>query len=407
MRRMADPVRRILQADAGYDPERLALKYRRMRDDRFAFLRATAHLFYARLPDAAVLQRAPAAWCCGDLHLENFGSYKGDNRLVYFDVNDFDEALLAPAAWDALRLAASVLVARATLGVAKQGALALAEAVLDTWGDTLAEGHARWVERDTASGAVAALLEGLRGRKRVDHLDRRTVLEGRSGKRRLLTDGRHALPAAPEDRERVLRFFERFAKASERPAFFRPLDVARRVAGTGSLGVERWVVLVHGKGSPDGHYLVDLKAVRPATLRKRSPCRQPDWADDAERVVTLQQRLQAIPCAFLQAVQVEGRPFVLRALQPSEDRVALDRLSKAELPGFVRTLAQCTAWAQLRSAGRQGSANADELVDFGRRRKWRTALLDAARECAAQSEAAWRVFREAFDDGALQEGPRR
>lgn len=399
---MADPVRRILEADAGRDPERLALKYRRMRADPFAFLRATASLFFAGLPDAAALRRAPAAWCCGDLHLENFGSYKGDNRLVYFDIDDFDEALLAPATWDPLRLAASVVAARATLKLDGRQAHALARLVVDTWADALADGHARWVERDTASGAVASLLEGLRGRKRVDHLERRTTLGAKGRRRRLLTDGRHALPASRADRERVLHFFEQHAKASDRPDFFRALDVARRVAGTASLGVERFVVLVEGKGSPDGNYLIDLKAARPSVLRKRSPCRQPAWRDEAERVVTVQKRLQAIPSAFLQAVQLDGRPFVMRGLQPSEDRVALGRLAAGELPDFVRTLARCSAWAQLRGSGRQGSANADELVDLGQRHKWRRGLVEAARELAARSEADWKRFSDAFDDGTLR-----
>jgi uncharacterized protein (DUF2252 family) len=398
---MADPVHRIQQADAVRDPERLALKYRRMRDDRFAFLRATAHLFYAQLPEAAALRRAPAAWCCGDLHLENFGSYKGDNRLVYFDLNDFDEALLAPATWDPLRLAASLVVAREALGLKPKAACELAALAIGTWVDTLAEGHARWVERDTATGAVAALLERLRGRKRAEFIARRTEPAVRGRGRRLLTDGRHALPATRADRERVMHFFEQHAKASARPAFFRPLDVARRVAGVASLGVERWVVLVEGKGGPDGHYLVDLKQARPSALRKRSPCRQPAWAADAERVVAVQRLLQAIPSAFLQAVRVDGQSCVLRGLEPSEDRVALGGLSKDDLPGFVRTLAQCTAWAQLRASGRRGSANADELLDFARRRKRRTGLLEAALESAARSEADWRSYAEAFDDGVF------
>ncbi len=40
--------------------------------------------------------------------MENFGSYKGDNRQVYFDINDFDEGALAPASWDLVRLLASI-----------------------------------------------------------------------------------------------------------------------------------------------------------------------------------------------------------------------------------------------------------------------------------------------------------
>ena len=398
---MADPVRRILEADAGRDPERLALKYRRMRADPFAFLRATAHLFYADLPDAAALRRAPAAWCCGDLHLENFGSYKGDNRLVYFDINDFDEALLAPATWDPLRLAASVLVARRTLGLDSQHAQALARLAVDTWAAALEDGHARWVERDTATGPVAALLESLRHRTRVDHLDRRTTLGAKGRRRKLQTDGRHALPASRADCERVLHFFERFAKSCERPEFFRALDVARRVAGTASLGVERYVVLVEGKGSPDGNYLIDLKAAHASVLRRRSPCRQPSWTDEAARVVALQQRMQAIPVAFLQPVRMDGKAFVMRGLQPSEDRVALDRLAAGDLPDFVRTLSRCAAWAQLRSAGRQGSASADELVDFGRRGKWRAGLVEAARALVERTEAQWQRFVRACDEGAV------
>ena len=61
------------------------------------FLRGSAHLFHARLK-RGVFKPAPVAWCCGDMHLENFGSYHGDNGLAYFDINDFDEAALAPCA---------------------------------------------------------------------------------------------------------------------------------------------------------------------------------------------------------------------------------------------------------------------------------------------------------------------
>lgn len=84
----------------GRDPERLQLKYSKMRSNAFVFMRATCHLFYDRLPQDDLFKRAPLTWACGDLHLENFGSYKGDNRLVYFDLNDFDEAALAPACQD-------------------------------------------------------------------------------------------------------------------------------------------------------------------------------------------------------------------------------------------------------------------------------------------------------------------
>src|ERR1035437_4529926 len=101
-------VDRVRDFNAGRDPERLALKYRAMRATPFAFLRGTCHLFYDEFAHASLPADVPLVWVCGDLHLENFGSYKGDNRLVYFDLNDFDEAALAPWRWGLARLLASV-----------------------------------------------------------------------------------------------------------------------------------------------------------------------------------------------------------------------------------------------------------------------------------------------------------
>ncbi len=138
---MVNPVKSILRYNAGRDPERLAIKYRAMRDDPFTFLRGTCHLFYAQLPSARVLHNAPHAWLCGDAHLENFGSYKGDNRLVYFDLNDFDEAALAPVSWDIVRLVASLHVAADRLHIA-DAAPALEVALLEAYGAALATGMA-------------------------------------------------------------------------------------------------------------------------------------------------------------------------------------------------------------------------------------------------------------------------
>ncbi len=72
------------------------IKYKLMTENMFRFFRGTCHLFYEDLSKTNTIPPAPLTWICGDLHLENFGSYKGDNRLVYFDLNDFDESILAP-----------------------------------------------------------------------------------------------------------------------------------------------------------------------------------------------------------------------------------------------------------------------------------------------------------------------
>ena len=137
-----DFVSQIQSFNAGRDPERLAMKYRAMRASPFAFLRGTCHLFYDRLPRGGVFKLAPLAWVCGDLHLENFGSYKGDNRLVYFDVNDFDESALAPASWDLVRFLTSLRVAADSLAVGEARAQALCQIFLDAYASSLVLGIA-------------------------------------------------------------------------------------------------------------------------------------------------------------------------------------------------------------------------------------------------------------------------
>jgi uncharacterized protein (DUF2252 family) len=394
-------VERIRGFNAGRDPERLALKFQAMRANPFAFLRGSCHLFYDRLAPASLPGDAPLVWACGDLHLENFGSYKGDNRLVYFDLNDFDEAALAPCTWDLARLLTSVMVAANTLGVDERGAQRLCQGLADAYAAALLTGKARWVERETAQGMVRELLDNPRNRSRAQFLDRRTERIGKH--RRIRIDGKKALAAGAGQRKRIEAFMRAFAPAQPEPGFYRLLDVARRIAGTGSLGVERFVLLIEGKGSPDANYLLDLKQALPSTLAAHVATRQPRWNNEAERVVRLQERVQAISMAFLRPVLIDGVAYVLRGLQPSEDRVALEQWHGHfdRLQGLMTTLGEVVAWAQLRSAGRQGSANADELIDFAGRKAWRPRMVTLARACREQVDRDWREFCSACDDGVI------
>jgi uncharacterized protein (DUF2252 family) len=397
-KRTYSPVDRIRKFNAGRDPQRLAMKYRAMRATPFAFLRASCHLFYDALAHASLPAEAPLVWACGDLHLENFGSYKGDNRLVYFDINDFDEAALAPCTWDLARLLTSVLLAAETLGVDEPAALRLCDTFIGAYAGALVQGKARWVERETAQGMIKELLEDPHKRKRAQFLDRRTVRS--SGVRRIRIDGEKALAAGAGARKRIEAFMRGFARAQAKPEFYRLLDVARRIAGTGSLGVERYVLLVEGKGSPDANYLLDLKQALPSVLVPHLDARQPRWANEAQRIVCLQQRVQAVSPAFLQPVLIDGVAYILKGLQLSQDRVALSLSSGRvdRLQGLLTNLGEVVAWSELRSAGRSGSANADELIDFGSRKKWRASMTALARACKDQVGRDWREFCTAFDD---------
>ncbi|PRC90807.1 DUF2252 domain-containing protein [Solimicrobium silvestre] len=405
---MIDVVQCIADFNSKRDPERVAMKYHNMRTNPFVFLRGTCHLFYERLPKNSIFKSAPLTWNCGDMHLENFGSYKGDNRLAYFDMNDFDEAALAPLSWELVRLLTSILIGAESLSASQYEAYALCETLVDAYAKALTTGKSTWVERETSHGIIHQLLNDLRDRQRPAYLDKRTTAKGR-GKNKTRTiniDGKKALAATAQQRAIVTKVINDYASTQPNPEFFEVLDVARRIAGTGSLGVDRFVILVKGKGSPDGNYLLDLKNAMPSTLVSNLKTRQPKWETEAHRVVDIEHRMQSVSMAFLTAVKIGNEGYILRALQPSEDRISLNRNQHTmqELHKTVSCLANIVASAHLRSTGRDGSAIADELIAYGHKNKWRSKLLKAAQECAQQVENDWGVYCTAYDEGAFKVG---
>jgi len=376
----------LAQQNKGRDPERLAMKYAKMRDSAFSFFRGSSPLYWLRVKQAAGSIKAPSAWICGDLHLENYGTYKGDNRLVYFDINDFDEACLAPATLDILRLGSSVLVAQEGTGLASKQVTALVTQMVDAYGNALTSGKAFQIERPTAPHMIRQLMEKLQTQQRVDFLNRRTEL-GRK-RRRLKVDGVKALPADESQHELVRHLLSGVAAKSINPAFFEVLDVARRIAGTGSLGLERYVVLVKGKGSPDQNYLLDLKL---CTRSAAEPCasgQQPEWKSQAHRVAEIQRRMQPVSVGLLQPIKHGKKSFLLRTLSPLEDRINWQKapsFEHAHAREVLLTMARLSAWSQLRSSGREGSAIADELIEFGAAQRWRQELVDLAHQMAKQA----------------------
>ena len=387
---------RIERYNAGREPERLALKYREMRKSPFAFFRGTAHLFWEDLgARKSALPDSPLVWACGDLHFENFGSFQGDNGLSYFDLNDFDEAALAPATWEVSRFVASAYVAAPSLNLTGTEANELVKLFLDAYQTALGDGKARWIERATASGMVRTLLQRVSRRTRAMLINSRTILKNR--KLHIVIDGEHALPVTDSQRTNVTHQLDQFAKSQPDPDFFRVLDVARRVAGLGSLGLERYIVLVRGDGGRDGNALLDVKQAAPSCLAKFERVRQPKWRSEADRVVAIQKRMQAIAPALLHAIKIGRGGYVLHELQPSNDRLSLKDAGRNQhhLHSAAKSMGRVTAWAQLRSSGRQGSATADDLIEFASASGWKRRLIDYARAYQTQVEGDYKQFVDA------------
>ena len=93
-------------------PADLELKHRRMTEDPFSFLRATYYRWVQLWPQMCPkLAGTPAILAVGDLHVENFGTWRDAEGRLIWGINDFDEAAVLPYAHDLVRLATSALLA--------------------------------------------------------------------------------------------------------------------------------------------------------------------------------------------------------------------------------------------------------------------------------------------------------
>ena len=389
----ADPLKQIAAFNRGRNPALLALKYRKMAATPFGYFRGTNHLFHADWPGEAWLERMPSAWLNGDLHIENFGTYRGDNRLVYFDIGDFDDGALGPLGRDLVRFMVGVHMAGLEMGFGPRRANELNRIFLSAYRAALIDGKARWIERRTAGGVIGELLVKLERRTQADLLAKRTTI--RKGKRRLRTDNGKALALAAEERARVVGFMKRFAEGRMHPGFFKVLDVAQRVAGVGTLGLKRYVVLCQGDGGHDGAALIDLKTQKGSSLIPRLKQRQPRFGSEAARVVAIENRMQAVGPAFLTAARIAGGSFTLRELQPSADKLDLSitHPDRAAFEAVISAMGELTAWAQLRCAGRDGATDIDGLTAFARNADRSRPLIALAKDWAAAIDEDWQGFR--------------
>jgi uncharacterized protein (DUF2252 family) len=346
----------------GREIQRLRLKYAIMETDAFSFFRGTAHLFFRDWPLDTALDDAPLVWICGDLHLENFGSFNGDDGRAYFDVNDFDEAALAPASWDLARFLTSLHLAEELRDVA-----GLPAAFLEGYRETTGRGVPVSVVETDAAKPIRALLQKTAARSRKDLLDKRTEGKPRTFPRDSTGTAEQDaiaryLEMLPLDKETLSHFLEDFARTQTNPSQFELVDAARRVAGTGSLGLGRFAILVTGEGAPDGHFILDLKQEAVSAAALYGPP-QPDWPNDATRIATVRRWTQPHPPMLFDAVRFRGKTWLIRELQPNEDRVKLSKyIDKPKaLKALLAGMGRVTASMHLRGCAKQGAASVAAL----------------------------------------------
>ncbi len=301
----ASVVDEVVAFNRGRDPKLVRLKFQRMSKDPLAFFRGTDHLFASDWPRLKPPDVGPSILICGDLHLENFGAYRTDDGDFLYDINDFDEALVGPCSLDLVRCVASVLLAAQLWEHTPAQAMRSLLTFLDRYRATVIRSARTWripaLTAGTARGPVWGLLQRPVRATQVRFLDHFTEQQP-DGTRRIKRRSERFLAVGRKERERIREAVERRG--------FKVLDVAFRVAGTGSLGLERYAVLVQGAEPSDGGRILDIKEEQgPALLACTDEGTRDGDVSDARRVVSAQRQLQAKPTACLDVLDV-ARPGI-------------------------------------------------------------------------------------------------
>ena len=379
-----DPIALLEEQGASRVPNLVPVRYGRMMASPFSYYRGAA------LPMAADLATTPvtglAVQACGDAHLSNFGVFGSAERLLVFDVNDFDETTPGPWEWDVKRLAASLEVAARDNGFPGKKRRAIVAAAVATYREAM-RGFADMTNlevwyahadldqlRQQAGGQLKA-----RQRKAVDKglakartkdsmqaVDKLTHMV--DGRPRIVADPPLIVPAdqlIPDeiDRKRfeglisdLVAGYRRTMETDRRYLLeqYEFCDMAHKVVGVGSVGTRCWIVLMLGRDTGDPLFL-QVKEAQDSVL-----CRyvgSSKFSNQGQRVVAGQRLMQASSDIFLGwqrvAIGAENnghRDFYVRQLR--DWKFSLDY--EAMVPRGMRLYGQLCGWTLARAHARSG-----------------------------------------------------
>ncbi len=338
-------------------PADLRRKHQAMAEDVFPFLRATFYRWMELWPEVCPEEaRAPHVLAVGDLHVENFGTWRDVEGRLVWGINDFDEVYDLPYTIDLVRLAASAHIAlkEERLAIAAKDACV---AILDGYKKSLEMRGAPFVlseEHEWLRHLVTGVLR--------DPVQFWEKLDGLSNvKGRVPKSARRAIARMLPDPDLEFR-------------------IVHRVAGLGSLGRERYVGIANCRG---GRVAREAKALAPSACVFAAPGKR------SERI-RYQQALDRAVRDIDPFVRLRGS-WIVRRLAPDCSRVELASMPKErDESKLLRAMGFETANVHL---GTPRAAKAI-LHDLAKRpADW---LHEAATAMVKATTADWREWRAAF-----------
>ncbi|MFF2656250.1 DUF2252 domain-containing protein [Kitasatospora sp. NPDC058032] len=400
-------------------PDLGPIRYGRMADSPFAYLRGSAAVMAADL--AAVPETGLTVQLCGDAHLLNFGVYASPERTLLFDVNDFDETYPGPFEWDVKRLAASVAVAardngqgddnarRAALTAVRGYALAVRGLAglgeLDVWYTRISAAEVfPLVRKPGRRKRVEATLDKARRRTSLQAFGKLTGTD-EEGRRRIVSDPPLLEPLPRDELRRVGKIFGdyRATLPEDRRVLldrFQLVDVARKVVGVGSVGTRCFILLLEGRDPRDPLFLQIKEAGRSVLEQHLPPARPAAEAPvvhGGQRVVTGQRLLQAASDIFLGwTTGPAGRHFYGRQLRDMKGSADVARMTPGDLRVYADLCGRALARAHARSGDRIAIAGY-----LGGSDAFAEAVADFALQYADRTAADHTALLAAIDAGDL------
>ena len=339
----------IVQAD-------LTLKHSRMAASAFAFMRGTFYRFMQTWERVTPqLRDAPSVLAVGDLHLENFGTWRDAEARLVWGINDFDEAAELPYTLDLLRLAtgARLAIAESQLKINPEDAC---KAVL--------EGYAAALKM----GGSAFVLE-------AQHGWLRTIAEAALAEPAAYWAKLAALPTASNPVPAATRLLE-----ASLPARASKSRILHRVAGLGSLGRERLVCIADWNGAALAR---EAKPLAPSAAA---------WAsgvnDDRVRYADILSGAIRAPDPSISS----DENWIVRRLAPDSSRIDLSCLhSDIRSEMHEEKLLYAMGWETANL--HLGSHNAVNAVGRDLEQRPKGWLRDATRDMAAAVTADWKDWK--------------